>query len=70
MGEFNTPRDFLQSELNPIIDVENNIREYTEAYVIPATAHEDRKAEEGAKKELKKIILFLVLIVPELFNLP
>lgn len=56
--------------MNPIIDVENNIREYTEAYVIPATAHEDRKAEEGAKKELKKIILFLVLIVPELFNLP
>ena len=54
VGEFNTPRDFLQSELNPIIDVENNIREYTEAYVIPATAHEDRKAEEGAKKELKK----------------
>ena len=30
VGEFNTPRDFLQSELNPIIDVENNIREYTD----------------------------------------
>ena len=52
-GSFDTPEDFLQSDKNPV-DPETNEREYTEAYVIPATPEEDRKAEEGAMGELSK----------------
>lgn len=40
--------------MNPVIDAKTGAREYSEGLLIPTTAKEDRKAEAGAKSELKK----------------
>jgi hypothetical protein len=52
--------------LNPVINSKTGEREYSEGYLIPATAKEDRAAEAGAKKELAKYYNVLGLIAPVL----
>ncbi|MFD0763215.1 hypothetical protein ACFQZI_00015 [Mucilaginibacter lutimaris] len=54
VGSFNSPGEFMKSDLNPIVNKKTGEREYTEGYQIPTTAKEDRAAEAGAKKELAK----------------
>jgi hypothetical protein len=54
VGEFDSPEDFMKSDLNPVTDAEKGEQEYAEGYLIPATAKEDRAAEKGAQKELDK----------------
>jgi RHS repeat-associated protein len=53
-AKFKSPVDFMKSDMNPVIDAKTGAREYSEGLLIPTTAKEDRKAEAGAKSELKK----------------
>ena len=53
-GVYDSPEAFMKSSDNPIIDEKTGARKYTEGYLIPATADEDRAAEKAAQKELKK----------------
>lgn len=50
---FNSPKEFLRSSKNPI-DPETKQPEYTEGYLIPATAKQDEAAKRGALEELNK----------------
>ena len=50
---FNSPKEFLRSSQNPI-DPETKQPEYTEGYLIPATAKQDEAAKRGALEELNK----------------
>jgi RHS repeat-associated protein len=54
LGSFTSPKEFMNSKFNPIINKKTGEREYSEGFLIPSTAKEDRKAELGAKGELKK----------------
>lgn len=54
VGSFKTPKDFMNSDLNPVINKKTGEREYSEGYIIPATKEQDKKNIEGEKEVLKQ----------------
>ncbi|CAN0293777.1 unnamed protein product, partial [Chrysoparadoxa australica] len=53
-GEFESPDDFMSSDLNPIINDETGERKYSEGFEIASTPDQDREAEKAFKGELAK----------------
>jgi hypothetical protein len=53
-GSFKTPKDFMNSALNPVIDKKTGEREYSEGYVIPSTKEQDKKNIAAEKDVLKQ----------------
>ncbi|MBQ7211338.1 MAG: hypothetical protein IJS19_01500 [Muribaculaceae bacterium] len=53
-GDYSSPQDFLNDDKRNPKDAKSGTRKYTEGFVIPATQTQDKKAINGAKRELKK----------------
>jgi len=51
---FNSPAEFMKSNKNPVTNEKTGEREYTQGFKINTTAEQDRGAEAGVNKELKK----------------
>jgi RHS repeat-associated protein len=53
-GSYKTPKDFMNSSSNPVIDKKTGEREYSEGFVIPATKEQDKQNIAGEKKVLSE----------------